>query len=106
MDAARFRRLVGDNIRRARWLRGITQQAAAEAAGLTYRYFQEVERGERNPTLDVVHAIATGLGVAVVDLVDVPGARSRLDTRLTEMKLQAPPTGRKPKPTRVKPRKA
>lgn len=106
MDAARFRQLVGDNIRRARWLRDMTQQAAAEAAGLTYRYYVEVERGERNPTLEVVHAIAKGLGVAVADLVDVAGARRKLDTRLDDMKLAAPKTGRKPRPRTTKSNKS
>lgn len=97
MDAERFRLLVARNIRQARWMRGLTQAQAAEACGLTRRYYEETERGERNPSVEGLFRIAAGLGVAVVDLVDVAGARSKLGERLDSMKLVAPPTGRKPK---------
>jgi transcriptional regulator with XRE-family HTH domain len=64
---------------------------------LTFRYFAEVERAKRNPTLDVLFAIARGLKVHVADLVDVePGDRLDLDS----LKLLPPATGRKP--TRVR----
>ncbi len=104
MDADHFRRAVARSIRQARWLRGLTQADAAEACGLTRRYYEETERGDRNPSIEALFAIATGLGVAVVDLVDVAGARAKLDGRLDAMKLSAPKTGRKPKPSRAKPR--
>jgi len=60
---------------------------------LTFRYFAEVERARRNPTLDVLLSIARGLKVKVADLVDVePGARVDLES----LKLGPPKTGRKP----------
>ncbi len=102
MDAERFRLAVAQNIRQARWRLGLSQAQAAEACNLTVRYFSETERGERNPTVEVLYRIAKGLGVAVVDLVDLPGARSKLDARLDSMKLTPPPTGRKPKPGKRK----
>lgn len=88
-----FRLRVAARIQRARWRLGWTQADAAHRVGLTFRYFAEVERGRRNPTLDTLLAIARALKVKVVDLVDVePGARVDLDS----LKLSPPKTGRKP----------
>lgn len=95
LDAAGFRRLVGKNIKKARWLSGMTQQATAEAAQLNYRYLQEIERGVRNPSLDVLFVIATTLGVTVADLVDVE-RRSRRPVKLIDEAAEPPKRGRKP----------
>jgi transcriptional regulator with XRE-family HTH domain len=87
-----FRRRVAARIQRARWRLGWTQADAAFKLGLTFRYFAEVERARRNPTLDVLLSIAQGLKVRVADLVDVePGPRVDLDV----LKLVPPKTGRK-----------
>lgn len=97
MSPETFRRRVAARIQRARWRLGWTQADAAHRVGLTFRYFAEVERAKRNPTLDVLLAIARGLKVHVADLVDVePGPRVDLDS----LDLTPPPTGRKP--TRVR----
>jgi transcriptional regulator with XRE-family HTH domain len=66
-----FRQRVGARIQRARWRQGWTQADAAHKIGLTFRYFAEVERGRRNPSVDVLLAIAGALKVRVADLVDV-----------------------------------
>lgn len=88
-----FRRRVAARIKKARWRLGWTQADAAFKVGLTFRYFAEVERGRRNPTLDTLLSIARALKVKVVDLVDVePGPRVDLDS----LELQPPKTGRKP----------
>ena len=93
MSPETFRRRVAARIQKARWHLGWTQADAAHRVGLTFRYFAEVERGKRNPTLDVLLAIARGLKVHVADLVDVePGPRVDLDS----LKLVPPKTGRKP----------
>lgn len=89
-----FRRRVAARIQRARWRQGFTQADAAFRVGLTARYFAEVERAKRNPTLDTLHAIAKALKVTVADLVDVDAA-PRVD--LDSLKLSPPPTGRKPR---------
>jgi transcriptional regulator with XRE-family HTH domain len=88
-----FRKRVAARIQRARWRWGWTQADAAHRIGLTFRYFAEVERAGRNPTLDTLFAIARALKVKVADLVDVePGPRLDLDG----LKLAPPKTGRKP----------
>ena len=93
MSPETFRKRVASRIQRARWRLGWTQADAAFKTGLTFRYFAEVERAKRNPTLDTLFAIARALKVKVADLVDVePGARIDLDG----LKLAPPKTGRKP----------
>jgi transcriptional regulator with XRE-family HTH domain len=52
---------VGQTVRRARLARGMSQEALADAAGLTYRYIGAIERGERNFSIGVLLAIAHGL---------------------------------------------
>jgi transcriptional regulator with XRE-family HTH domain len=88
-----FRRKVAARIQRARWRLGMTQADAAFRVGLTFRYFAEVERARRNPTLDTLLAIATALKVRVADLVDVEAGEG-ID--LDALELAPPPTGRKP----------
>lgn len=95
MDYDTFAGKVGKNIRKARWLRGWTQGDVA-AQGISYRYFQEVERGERNPTMRMLFELAEILGVTVADLTNVAGARPGA-TALTSLKADPPPRGRKPK---------
>jgi transcriptional regulator with XRE-family HTH domain len=100
MSPETFRKRVAARIQKARWRLGWTQADAAHRIGLTFRYFAEVERAKRNPTLDVLLSIARGLKVKVADLVDVePGSRVDLD----RLDVHPPPTGRKP--THVKTRR-
>jgi transcriptional regulator with XRE-family HTH domain len=53
----------GIAVRSRRIAVGITQEALAERAGLHATYVGMVERGVRNPTLDVAARIARGLRV-------------------------------------------
>lgn len=93
MDFARFRAAVGVNLKRARWLAGLTQE---QVEGLTLRHYQEIERGRKNPTLETLFGLAEQFGVTVADLVNVPGARAA-KVLLTERNAEAPRVGRKPK---------
>lgn len=93
MDFARFRAAVGVNVKRARWLAGMTQE---EVTGLTLRHYQEIERGRKNPTLETLFGLAEQFGVTVADLVNVPGARAN-GVLLVERKATPPKVGRKPK---------
>ena len=46
--------VFGANVRRVRQERGITLEALAHDVSLSYTYMGQIERGQRNPTLDVV----------------------------------------------------
>ena len=59
-----IRALVGRNVRRARIEMGLTQEELAARAGTSQFYVSSLEAGRRNPTLETVHALATGLGLA------------------------------------------
>jgi len=98
VDYAIFLRRFGKNLHNARWLTGMTQQQVA-AKGVSYRWYVELERGLRNPTLQMVFDLAQILGVAPADLVDVAGARPG-KKRLSDTKATPPKRGRKPNPRR------
>ncbi len=64
-----MRKLVGRNFARLRAESGLTQEAVAERAGLTQQYLSSLERGQRNPTVETLWALAQALGVSHVELV-------------------------------------
>lgn len=58
-----LRATFGQNVRRIRLRRGLTIEALAQEAGLSYSYLGEIERGLRNPTLAVIDGLADSLAV-------------------------------------------
>lgn len=62
------RRRFGDRVRQLRTERGWSQELLAEKAELHRTYIVGVEQGQRNASLDVIHALAQGLGVPLADL--------------------------------------
>jgi transcriptional regulator with XRE-family HTH domain len=62
--------IFGANVRRARKAAGLSQEHLAFQAGVARSYMSDVERGQRNPTVDIVGRIAAALGVAAAVLVD------------------------------------
>lgn len=64
------RSLFGQNLRRIRKARGLSQEKLADAAGLHRTYVGSVERGERNVSLDNIVALAVALAVAVEELME------------------------------------
>ena len=52
----------GASVRRHRELLRLSQEELAERAGLDRTYLSGVERNVRNPTVEVMQKIATGLG--------------------------------------------
>jgi transcriptional regulator with XRE-family HTH domain len=93
VDFDRFRAGVGENLKKSRWLAGLTQE---QVEGITLRHYQELERGRRNPTLATLFGLAIQFGVTVADLVSVPGARPT-KVPLSERAARPPKVGRKAK---------
>lgn len=56
-----WKRRVGDNIRDCRKALGWSQQTLAGEADLSLRFLAGVERGEENPSLETLIAIAAAL---------------------------------------------
>jgi transcriptional regulator with XRE-family HTH domain len=67
-----MRALVGDNVRRTRKLRGLTQEQFAEKSGFSQQYLSSLENGKRNPSIITVFEIAVALGVLPADLLRPP----------------------------------
>ena len=64
-----MRRIVGENVRRARLAAGLTQEQLAEHSGFSQQYLSGLERGKRNPTIVSLYELAIALGVSHVELV-------------------------------------
>jgi transcriptional regulator with XRE-family HTH domain len=64
-----MRKLVGDNVRRLRLKKGLTQEQFAEISGFSQQYISGLERGRRNPTVVTVYELAMSLGVKHLDLL-------------------------------------
>jgi transcriptional regulator with XRE-family HTH domain len=62
-------REFGKAVRKLRLDRKISQQRLADACGLDISYIGQIERGQRNPTLGVMHGIAKVLKTKVSDLL-------------------------------------
>lgn len=65
-----FKQVVGDQIRKIRKLRGMTQELLAEQSGLSYSYISDVERGTRNISLESLGKIISALGIQPAQLFE------------------------------------
>jgi len=67
MDA---KEIFGRNVCRERKAAGMSQEHLAFKAGLARSYMSDVERGRRNPTVEVIGRIAAALSVPAGVLVE------------------------------------
>jgi transcriptional regulator with XRE-family HTH domain len=95
VEFSTFLRRTGANIRKARWLARMTQEEVAGRGGITYRHYQELERGKVNPTLRTLFELARLLGRPVAELVDVEPPSTKPKVPLSETKAEPPRRGRK-----------
>jgi transcriptional regulator with XRE-family HTH domain len=65
-------RIVGTNVRRLRVERKLTQEQLAHDAGIDLTYLGGIERGRRNPSVDVLGRLAASLGAHPADLFRQP----------------------------------
>lgn len=63
-----FMKMVGEQIRYIRKSKDLTQQTLAELTGLQLSYISDVERGERNISLETLYKIVTALDVPATDV--------------------------------------
>lgn len=64
----RGRDIVGANLRRLRVERSVSQERLAFDAGVDRSYVGGMERGEENPTVDVLDKLAGTLAVTIAEL--------------------------------------
>ena len=69
---------IGQRIRNYRTKQGLSQEKLAEISGCHPTYIGQVERGEKNATLESIEKIATALNVSLSNLFE------KLDGNYTE----------------------
>lgn len=70
-----LQRTVGENLRRYRLARGISQEAFADVLGYHRTYVGGLERGERNLSLRSVERIADTIEIDPLSLLTPDGVR-------------------------------
>lgn len=69
--------LLGRNVRQLREGRGLTQAQVSRLAGIPRATWANVESGEANPTLAVLHRLADALQVTLEELIATPRASAQ-----------------------------
>lgn len=62
-------RLLGENVRRLRTTRGLSQEELAFAADMKRSYLSDLERGTRNPSVRALGRLAAALAVEPAELL-------------------------------------
>ena len=68
---------LGDRIRKLRLEKRLSQEKLAFEANMHRTYLGGIERGERNPALKNIEAIASALGVSLSDLFHFENVNNR-----------------------------
>ena len=66
-------KIIGQRIRNYQTQKGLSQEKLAELAGCHPTYIGQLERGEKNATLESVEKIASAMGVSLSQLFDKLG---------------------------------
>lgn len=64
-----LRELVGDTLRRQRMRRGMTLRDVSAKARVSLGYISEVERGQKEPSSELLAALCDALGVSLSRLL-------------------------------------
>lgn len=75
-----WREVLGARLRRLRKHQQLTLHDLAAAAGLSPQYLSEIERGRKEPSSEMIAAIAGALGIGLVDLTLEVADELRRDT--------------------------
>lgn len=67
-NAEDIRTLLGQRVRTLRMEAGLSQESFAEKCGLDRTYISGIERGTRNPTLEVLYILAAALHTELATL--------------------------------------
>jgi len=82
-EARELSRRLGRNVKQLREARGLTQQQMAKVAGVPRATWTNLESGEANPTLAVMHAVAEAFQVTLEELTSTPRAACQFYPRGT-----------------------
>lgn len=76
---------IGERIKHARQIKGMSQETLARAIGSTKSTISKYELGHREPSLDTIQRIADALRIEFFDLVVPTGDQASVDELLTEV---------------------
>ena len=68
-------KVLGQRIRNYRTAKGLSQEKLAELSGCHHTYIGQLERGEKNATIESVEKIATALHISLSTLFEKLGAQ-------------------------------
>ena len=60
---------IGDNIRKYRKIKNITQKELGETIGISNTYLSDIETGRTNPSIKTLKKIAKGLEIKYMELL-------------------------------------
>src|SRR5437868_15465632 len=80
----------GRRLRLARAKRGMTRRQLAQASGASERYLAQIESGQGNASIVILHAIAQALDLPMTDLLPGADARSEPMTRILDLLTSVP----------------
>lgn len=89
MDAVELKRVLGENVRRLRKEKGLTQDAFAELMNRTSGSISRLESGKQFMGVDLLVQIANYFAVSVDDLIRPEGAASHLNTIISILSSQS-----------------
>lgn len=75
MTMSEIAKIVGQRIRNYRTRQGLSQEKLAEMSGCHPTYIGQIERGEKNATLESVEKIAAALNVSLSKLFEKLGGQ-------------------------------
>ncbi len=65
-------KLVGDNVKKLRLAKGMTQEGLANASGVDWSTISRLENGNLNTGITVIFALAKAMGVLPSTLLEIP----------------------------------
>ena len=68
-------KILGQRIRNYRTAKGLSQEKLAELSGCHHTYIGQIERGEKNATIESIAKIATALNVSLSKLFETLGVQ-------------------------------
>ncbi|MET3962670.1 transcriptional regulator with XRE-family HTH domain [Marmoricola sp. OAE513] len=76
-----WRDVLGEHLRSLRQERGETLQETATRAGISMQYLSEIERGTKDPSSEMISAVAGALGSGLGEVTEAVSRRLRTPSR-------------------------
>lgn len=80
----RLRELIGDVLREERHRQERTLAEVAEEAAVSLQYLSEVERGQKDVSSDLLHAMHDALGLDLAEVLERAGRRLHVRSQRTD----------------------